>query len=88
MTLELEGVYVPVVTPFDANGDVNPTTLTAVIERALFAGVRGVVSCGTTGEYYALNEAERIDVMRHTHEVTAGRAQLVAGCNGGPRGWP
>jgi len=83
MTLELEGVYVPVVTPFDGDGDVHSTTLTAVIERSLDAGVRGIVSCGTTGEYYALNEAERIDVMRHTHEVAAGRAQLVAGCNAG-----
>ena len=83
MTLDLEGVYVPVVTPFDGDGDVDPATLTAVIERCLDAGVRGIVSCGTTGEYYALNEAERIDVMRHTHEVAAGRAQLVAGCNAG-----
>ena len=83
MTVDLEGVYVPVVTPFDGNGDVDPATLTAVIERCLDAGVRGIVSCGTTGEYYALNEVERIDVMRHTHQVAAGRAHLVAGCNAG-----
>ena len=83
MTVDLEGVYVPVVTPFDGDGDVDPATLTAVIERCLDAGVRGIVSCGTTGEYYALNEAERIDVMRHTHQVAAGRAHLVAGCNVG-----
>ena len=83
MTLDLEGVYLPVVTPFAGNGDVDPTTLTAVIERGLDAGVHGIVACGTTGEYYALSEAERIDVLRHTHEVAAGRAQLVAGCNAG-----
>ena len=57
------------------------------IEHVLDAGVQGIVSCGTTGEYYALSEAERIDVMRHTYEVVAGRAQLVAGCNRVPRGW-
>ncbi len=45
--------------------------------------MRGIVSGGTTGEYYALSDAERVDVMRHTHEVAAGRAQLVAGCNSG-----
>ena len=83
MALDLEGVYVPVVTPFDRNGDVDPTTLAAVVERGLDAGVRGIVSCGTTGEYYALSDAERIDVMRHTHGFAAGRAQLVAGCNSG-----
>jgi 4-hydroxy-tetrahydrodipicolinate synthase len=86
MTLELEGVFVPVVTPFDREGAVDPTLLTAVTERCLEAGVRGIVSCGTTGEYYALGEAERIDVMRRTHDVAAGRAQLVAGCNAGSTG--
>jgi 4-hydroxy-tetrahydrodipicolinate synthase len=83
MTLDLEGVYVPVVTPFDGDGEVDPATLTAVIARVLDAGAQGIVSCGTTGEYYALREAERIDVMRHTYEVATGRAQLVAGCNAG-----
>ena len=83
MSLDLEGVYVPVVTPFDASGEVDPATLAAVIERSLDAGVRGIVSGGTTGEYYALSEAERIDVMRHTYRVAAGRAELVAGCNAG-----
>ena len=83
MTLDFEGVYVPVVTPFDGEGEVDAATLTTVIEHVLDAGVQGIVSCGTTGEYYALSEAERIDVMRHTYEVAAGRAQLVAGCNAG-----
>jgi 4-hydroxy-tetrahydrodipicolinate synthase len=83
MTLDLEGVYVPVVTPFDGDGGVDAPALTAVIERVLDAGVRGIVSCGTTGEYYALTEAERIDVMAHTHAVANRRAQLVAGCNAG-----
>jgi 4-hydroxy-tetrahydrodipicolinate synthase len=81
--LELEGVYVPVVTPFDADGEVEPAALTAVIDRCLGAGVRGIVSCGTTGEYYALTETERLDVMRTTRDVAAGRARLVAGCNAG-----
>jgi 4-hydroxy-tetrahydrodipicolinate synthase len=83
VVVELEGVYVPVVTPFDADGEVDPVRLAAVIERCLDAGARGIVSGGTTGEYYALSEAERVDVMRHTHDVAAGRAQLVAGCNSG-----
>ncbi len=83
MDLELEGVYVPVVTPFDAEGEVDHVALAVVVERCLEAGVRGIVSCGTTGEYYALSETERVDVMRSTRDVVTGRAQLVAGCNAG-----
>jgi len=81
--LSLEGVYVPVVTPFDRRGDLDLGTLGRVVEHLLDAGVHGIVAGGTTGEYYALDEAERITVMRAIHGATAGRAVLVAGCNAG-----
>jgi 4-hydroxy-tetrahydrodipicolinate synthase len=81
--LRLEGVYVPVVTPFDANEGLDLSTLTKVIDHCLDAGVTGVVSCGTTGEYYAMSPDERRSVMRHTREVVGSRAKLVAGCNAG-----
>lgn len=81
--LILEGVYVPVVTPFDADGGLDLSTLTKVIDFCLDGGVAGVVSCGTTGEYYAMSSDERKSVMAHTAEVVGDRAKLVAGCNAG-----
>ena len=81
--LKLEGVYVPVVTPFDANEGLDLSTLTKVVDYCLDAGVRGIVSCGTTGEYYAMSTSEREQVMAHTRDVVGSRAQLVAGCNAG-----
>ena len=81
--LKLEGVYVPVVTPFDADEGLDLSTLTKVIDFRLDGGVRGIVSCGTTGEYYAMSSDERESVMAHTAEVVGERAQLVAGCNAG-----
>ena len=81
--LKLEGVYVPVVTPFDADEGLDLSTLTKVIDFCLDAGVGGVVSCGTTGEYYAMSSDERKSVMAHTSDVVGRRAHLVAGCNAG-----
>ena len=81
--LILEGVYVPVVTPFDANEGLDLSTLTKVIDFCLDGGVAGVVSCGTTGEYYAMSSDERRNVMARTREVVGSRAHLVAGCNAG-----
>src|SRR5512141_150484 len=81
--LKLEGVYVPVVTPFDADEGLDLSTLTKVVDYCLDAGVRGIVSCGTTGEYYAMSTSEREQVMAHTRDVVGNRAQLVAGCNAG-----
>jgi 4-hydroxy-tetrahydrodipicolinate synthase len=78
----LEGVYTPVVTPFDDEGEIDLETLTRVIEHQLQSGIRGIVSCGTTGEYYACTFDERVALMTHTREVAQG-AHLLAGCNAG-----
>lgn len=79
----IEGVYVPVVTPFDDQHEIVFGRLTDVTERCVVAGVAGVVSCGTTGEYYALSHDERVAVMAHTASVVGARAQLIAGVNAG-----
>jgi 4-hydroxy-tetrahydrodipicolinate synthase len=81
--MQLEGVYTPVVTPFDEQGEIDFETLTRVIEHQVQHGVRGIVSCGTTGEYYACTFDERVALMTHTRDVAQGEAQLVAGCNSG-----
>jgi 4-hydroxy-tetrahydrodipicolinate synthase len=79
----LEGVYTPVVTPFDDEGEIDLETLTRVIEHQLQSGIRGIVSCGTTGEYYACTFDERVALMTHTRDVVEGGAHLLAGCNAG-----
>jgi 4-hydroxy-tetrahydrodipicolinate synthase len=81
--MQLEGVYTPVVTPFDLQGEIDFETLTRVIEYQLQNGARGIVSCGTTGEYYACTFDERVALMTHARDVAQGEAQLFAGCNSG-----
>ena len=81
--MKLEGVYVPVVTPFSANDEVDLDVYAKVIEHCLAGGVSGLVTAGTTGEYYALSIEERIRTFAHARDVNAGRAQLIAGCNAG-----
>ena len=56
------------------------TTLLAELVDAFIAkGVRGIVACGTTGEYYALSEAERETVLTTIVKAAAGRCTLIAG---------
>jgi 4-hydroxy-tetrahydrodipicolinate synthase len=71
------------VTAFDERGDLDQDATAAVIEFVLAGGIRGLVPCGTTGEYYACSTEERMRILEHTRDVNAGRAQLVAGCNAG-----
>ena len=81
--MDIEGVYVPVATPFNDDESVNEAGYKELIEFQLQAGVRGVVVAGTTGEYYALSTDERAAQFVLARDLVAGRAQLIAGCNAG-----
>ncbi|HET8554560.1 MAG TPA: dihydrodipicolinate synthase family protein [Rhodanobacteraceae bacterium] len=77
--MQLDGIYVPLVTPFDADGALDTATLEALVEAMIDKGVAGLAACGTTGEYYALDDAERTQVLETVHRVAAGRIGLIAG---------
>jgi 4-hydroxy-tetrahydrodipicolinate synthase len=76
---ELKGVCVPACTPFDRTGDnVDEKALSAHIERLLEAGVHAVVSCGGTGEFAYLSEAERRQIHQLIATRVRGRSRFVA----------
>jgi 4-hydroxy-2-oxoglutarate aldolase len=76
--IELRGVLGPVVTPFDAKGDVDAAAFAANLRAHLAAGLHGIVVAGSTGEAALLDEGERmrlVEVARR--ELEAGRPLLV-----------
>jgi 4-hydroxy-tetrahydrodipicolinate synthase len=76
---EIKGVCVPACTPFDRSGDtVDEKALSAHIERLLEAGVHAVVSCGGTGEFAYLTEAERRQIHQLIAKRVQGKARFVA----------
>lgn len=77
--MNLDGIYVPLVTPFDAAGTIDQATLESLVEAMVGKGVAGLAACGTTGEYYALSDAERSQVLQTVARVAAGRVGLIAG---------
>ncbi|WP_345796117.1 4-hydroxy-tetrahydrodipicolinate synthase [Castellaniella sp. MT123] len=79
--MNIQGVLVPIVTPFTADDRVNADALRQLVERFVEAGVAGIVACGTTGEYYALDDEERELVLRTVVETTKGRVTAIAGIN-------
>lgn len=79
----IEGVYVPVVTPFHNDETVDGTAFAAAVDFLLDAGVAGVVVGGTTGEYYAMSMEERSAQLELGAKLIGGKAQLIAGCNSG-----
>lgn len=79
--MDISGLIVPVVTPFDAHNQIDISALEQLLEHFIAEGVQGVVACGTTGEYYALNDSERLLVLSNIAELAKGRMKLIAGVN-------
>jgi 4-hydroxy-tetrahydrodipicolinate synthase len=77
---DLRGVYVPLVTPFAADGSVALDAIERMAHRYLDAGVAGLVPLGTTGESPLLDAGEKRSVIDVTARVCAERhAQLIVG---------
>jgi 4-hydroxy-tetrahydrodipicolinate synthase len=80
--MNLAGLYVPLVTPFDAAGAVALGALETLANEVLDAGARGVVALGTTAEPAALTDAERHCVIDVAARVCrARRAHLLVGAH-------
>jgi len=62
-TIDVRGLWVPLVTPFDARGEVDEAALDALCRRVLEDGAIGVVVLGTTGEPAVLTDGEQEAVV-------------------------
>lgn len=73
-----EGVLTALATPF-RDGEIDETSLRALVERQIEAGVDGLVPCGSTGEAATLSHAEHRRVVEIVVQATRGRVPVVAG---------
>ncbi|MEL6736201.1 MAG: dihydrodipicolinate synthase family protein [Pseudomonadota bacterium] len=77
--MQFEGIYTPLVTPYFDNHELNNSALEATIEHLIAAGVHGIIVAGTTGEYYAQSNAERIALMEIVKEIIGTRLPMIVG---------
>lgn len=76
----LEGVYVPLITPFAADGSVALDAVERLCTEYLDAGSAGIVALGTTGESSALDASEQRAVIDACARACADRGrQLIVG---------
>jgi 4-hydroxy-tetrahydrodipicolinate synthase len=80
--MTFSGVYVPLITPFDATGAVALDALESLAHDVLADGASGLVALGTTGEPAALSTEEQRSVVDVVARVCRQRqATLVVGAN-------
>ena len=77
--MRFEGIYTPVVTPYNDDHSINRAHFAEVLEFLIEAGVNGLVIAGTTGEYYAQSPEERIELMGFAKDVIKGRLPMIVG---------
>lgn len=77
--MNLNGILVPMVTPFDSANKVDTARLHELALAYIDKGVTGLVACGTTGEYYTFSEEERASVLQTIARAGKGKATLIAG---------
>jgi 4-hydroxy-tetrahydrodipicolinate synthase len=75
----LQGIIPPVVTPFLNDESLDLPRLRSHIDDQLAAGVHGIFVLGTTGEFYAMSEAEKQAVASAAVEHVRGRAKVYVG---------
>lgn len=79
----LWGVLPALVTPMTARQEVDTACLATFTDYLIKQGVHGLVPLGSTGEYYALNPAEREQVITTVVEAAAHRVDVWVGTNAG-----
>ena len=79
----LTGLFIPLITPFTADGEIAAGALERLAHRVLDDGAAGLVALGTTAEHATLTEDERRLVLRTCAGVSRERGTvLVAGAGG------
>lgn len=77
--MRFEGIYTPAITPHRPNCEIDRDNFAVVVEHLIESGVHGIVTAGTTGEYYAQTRDERLMLMNLAYEVIKGRVPMIAG---------
>lgn len=77
--MQFNGIYTPVVTPYDDGFAIDYKALSRVVEHLIEAGVHGLIVAGTTGEYYAQTADERVELMTTMKDMIDGRVPLIVG---------
>ncbi|MBB4817276.1 4-hydroxy-tetrahydrodipicolinate synthase [Pseudomonas alcaligenes] len=78
----IAGSMVALVTPMDAQGQLDWASLTKLVDFHLQEGTNAIVAVGTTGESATLDVNEHIEVIRRVVDQVNGRIPVIAGTGG------
>jgi len=77
--MKFEGIYTPIVTPYRDDNSIDYERLAELVDFLVDGGVHGIISAGTTGEYYAQSMTERFELMKFIKQRIKGRVAFIVG---------
>jgi 4-hydroxy-tetrahydrodipicolinate synthase len=77
-----KGVVVPTVTPLTPDEKVDTRSLRRLINYLIDSGVHGIWAAGTTGEFAALEDEQRLIAIETTVEEVNGRVPVIGNVSG------
>ncbi len=75
----IKGSYTALITPFDAEGNLDEQAFEKIITHQIQAGTHGIVPCGTTGESPTISHNEHNQIIKLAIEIAGGNCQVMAG---------
>jgi 4-hydroxy-tetrahydrodipicolinate synthase len=73
------GVFVVCVTPFKEGGAFDEAATRQLVDTLIGEGVDGLVMAGSTGEWFSMSDAERIELFRVAVDQNHGRVKMLGG---------
>lgn len=75
----LKGVFTPIITIFDKNGNFDKEANKAMIEKLISDGIYGICILGTTGEFFNMTFEEKKEYIEFASNIINGRVKLIVG---------
>jgi 4-hydroxy-tetrahydrodipicolinate synthase len=80
--MEIKGIITAMVTPFDANQNINAAATRQLVEKLISKGVSGIFILGTNGEFHVLSDDEKIEFAKIVIKAVAKRVPVYVGTGG------
>ncbi len=77
--MELNGIFVPNVTPFSGQGHIDYEKLGDLVDFWLGSGVSGIVVNASTGEAPLLSREERVELIGYVKDRMGTKGKTIAG---------
>src|SRR6185503_2966874 len=75
----LRGAFAPTVTAFNEDGSLNEKGTRDFVRFVIAGGVHGLAPMGSAGEFFAMTDEERMQVMEWILDEVGGKVPVFAG---------